>query len=513
MWMVRLFPVVGFFVFLGGCALPHKSDPTTLRVALEAEPQTLDPRRAADAYSAKVNQLLYRGLFTTNKALELVPDLLERYERLSDTHFRFILRRDLHFADGSPVTARDVAYTYDWVREAKNGSPGRAGLANIAAMRVVDERTIEIRLHVPEAPFLNRLTLGIVPEHLGDAPDFAEHPIGAGSFRFAEWRRGEFLRLSRVDTDHPALEPTASLNLEFLFLGNENLRILELLHGRVDLVQNGISPAFFPLLEENPNIRVETAPGINVAYLGFNLRDFRLAKPEVRRAIALAIDRNSLIQRILKGAARPALSLLAPENWAAASLHEEGAYDPDKARRILDAAGFPDPDGEGPLPRFRVSYKTSIQQDRIEMAMFIAEFLRVVGIQVDVESREWGTFYRDVQNGRFDLFSLTWVGLVDPDAFYYIFHSKSLPPNGANRGAYRNAEVDKLLESARAIYDQKARKELYVRAQALLAADSPYALLWFEDNGVIRRKDVCGYKLRPDASLVALVEVYRGQCE
>lgn len=516
-----------------GCARHGKQD-QIIRIALESEPLSLDPRLSVDAYSAKLNQLIYRGLFTYNETLELIPDLVDRDEVVSPTQFRFTLKPDLYFHDGSPLTAEDVVYSYNWVLDPTHRSPHREGIAMIQKIEARSPREIEIVLREPYAPFLNRLTLGIVPARRGEDPKFAEHPMGAGPFRFAYWERGQFMQLERVargSSEHERscaaerLSPAAPQDrecrelsrdrtriVEFWFLPDENLRLLELIHGRIDLVQNGISPALLPVLERNPTIVIEGAPGINLAYLGFQLAHPILGKREVRRAIAMAIDRAQLIKHQLRGKARLADSLFAPENWAHGDGLPRPDFDPEAAKRLLDAAGFPDPDGKGPLPRFHLTYKTSAQKDRIEMALLIAEFLQAIGIRVSVESREWGTFFRDIGQGRFELFSLTWVGLVDPDVLYTIFHSASIPPKGANRGYYRSDVVDALVERARRSYDRNERKRLYTEVQTILADDLPYVFLWYEDNSVARQRSLCGYAMRANASFIGLERAYRGQC-
>ena len=284
------------------------------------------------------------------------------------------------------------------------------------------------------------------------------------------------------------------------------------MHGRIDLVQNSISPSLLPVAARAPDITIDSAPGINLTYMGFKLDDPVLAHAGVRRAIAMAIDRQKLIAYQLGGYAVPAQAPLPPQNWAAAAGIAAPAYDPKAAKALLDAAGFSDPDGNGPLPRLTLSYKTSVQKDRIEMALLIAEFLKAVGIAVTVESREWGTFFRDIKDGRFQLFSLTWVGLMDPDILYHMFHSQSLPPNGGNRGHYRSAIVDAAVAEARQDYDPATRKHLYQAAQQALAHDLPYVLLWYDTNIVVRHRSLCGYSLWPNASFRSLSKVYRGEC-
>ena len=302
--------VLFLLAFLVGCqakGVSGKKEPQApIRIALEAEPLSLDPRLAMDAYSSKINELLYRGLFTYDATLTLVPDLLESYESLSTTRFRFRLKPGLTFHDGSPLVARDVVYTYDWVKDPAHASPHRDGFSIIRESRVLNDLEFEIELTAPFAPFLNRLTLGIIPRSHGDAPDFAENPVGSGPFKLTHWERGQYLRLERTQA--------AGAPVEFFILPDENLRLLELLHGRIDLVQNSISPSLLPVAARAPDITIDSAPGINLTYMGFKLDDPVLAHAGVRRAIAMAIDRQKLIAYQLGGYAVPAQGPLPPQH-------------------------------------------------------------------------------------------------------------------------------------------------------------------------------------------------------
>jgi peptide/nickel transport system substrate-binding protein len=229
-----------------------------------------------------------------------------------------------------------------------------------------------------------------------------------------------------------------------------------------------------------------------------------LKDARVRRAIAHAVDRDRIIRALFLGLARPAATLLAPENWAHADDVALYPYDPALARRLLDAAGYPvRADGA----RFALSYKTSTDRQGIEMADLVAEDLAAVGIRVERRSFEWGTFYGDIKAGNFQLYSLRWVGITDPDQLHYIFHSSSVPPAGANRGRYANAEVDRLLEESRRELDPARRRELLVAAQRAIAADGVYVSLWYPDDIYALAERFEGFEAYPGGQYTSLKQV------
>ncbi|HWR97135.1 MAG TPA: ABC transporter substrate-binding protein [Candidatus Methanoperedens sp.] len=483
----------------GGNAAP---DPGTLVVGLEANPTNLDPRLATGAAAVRLIPLLFNSLLRLDPAGEPAPELALSWESPSPTEYVLHLRDGVRFHDGRPLTAADVKYTYDWMRDPKNHSPNQGALAVVAAVEAPDPATVRFTLREPFASFLQNLTLGIVPAHLGDAPGFADAPVGSGPFRWGEWQPGERLVVLAFDG---AWEARPRLDrVVFRIVANETTRLLEARRGRIDLLWNNVPPYAVPFLREGRDLAVTTRPGITYQYLGFNLGDKILGDVRVRRAIAHAVDRERIVRALYFGLARPATTLLAPENWAHAGDVPVFGHDPALARRLLDEAGFPPrPDGS----RFALSYKTSTDRQGIEMADLIAEDLAAVGIRVERRSYEWGTFYGDIKAGNFQLYSLRWVGITDPDQLHYVFHSASVPPAGANRGRYANAEVDRLLEASRRESDSEARRAQFAEAQRLIAADCVYVSLWHPDDIYALATRFEGFEPYPGGQYTSLKKV------
>jgi peptide/nickel transport system substrate-binding protein len=499
--------LIAFVMFLlfvpAGCA--RQAGSKDFVVAIESFPSNLDPRYPTDAYSSKVQGLLFNGLLKFDDQLMLVPDLADRYEYLSDTRIRFHLRSGIFFHNGKLLTTHDVLYTLKTLMDPAKKSPLYGTFKKIFELDAVDDQTIEIELREPFAPFLTALTVGIVPEGSDELSTqaFAERPIGTGPFAFVESRNDQWVRIKKFDNyfGGPPLLETVLIRT----IRDDTTRVLSLLRGEVDLVQNAIPLVMAGWLKQRGQLEMESDVGINYAYLAFNLKDPQLQDRRLREAIALAIDRDRLIQYRLQGFAKKATGILAPSNWYYEPQVSEYPYDPEHAKQLLDEAGFKDPDGAGPLPRFTLQLKTSNKRDRIAMARAIAQDLKAVGIEVEVRPYEWGTFYRDIRTGNFQMYSSTWVGVTDPDIYYHAFYSKNVPPEGANRGYYDNPEVDQLLEKARAESDSATRKKYYSQVQKILSLDLPYVSLWYEDNVAFFKKDVADYRLRPDASLIGLV--------
>lgn len=493
----------------GGCSSPASPPPNVLRIGMETEPQHLDPRYALDVASYRAIQLLYNGLVRLDARARIVPDLATSWETPDATTYIFHLRPGVRFHDGALLTAADVHYTFTSLLDPATQSPKRASFDHIRSIEVLSEHTIRFVLSEPFAPFLtNNMTLGIVPRPRDDAPTTSldQHPVGTGPFAFQKRDPNVALYLHAYAAyfeGKPALD-----GIVLRILPDAMVRLFELQKGNLDFLYNALPPDVLAQLHDDARFQILRAVGTNFTYLGLNCRDPILRHVQVRQALAHAIDRQALIQHVLQGLAQPAKGILPATHWAYTPQVPSYPFDPDRAAQLLDAAGFPDPDGSGPQARFQLLYKTSQDEVGRRIAEVIQESLRRIGIAVDIRSYEWGTFYGDIRGGNFQLYALTWVGVTEPDILYYIFHSKSIPPAGANRGRYVNAHLDRLLEQGRRAMTLHERRDLYHEAQRIVAAELPYIPLWHQTNVAVLRSTFTGYRPLPSGDFRVLRAVH-----
>lgn len=505
--------IVGTLAAWGGACRPSTQappPPPTATILIEAAVRHLDPRFALSAYSVKSCRLVHASLVTVdNSRSEPALELAASVEQPSARVYDVTLRPGLRFHDGHPLTTADVAWTFESVRDPALGSPYSGMYTNVARIEILDELRIRFVLEKIHAPFITDLVMGIVPAHLTRATGHFEGDIvGAGPYRVGRWDADEQLELLAYSAYVGGTPPVPRLLLRTI--RDDNSRLLSLMGGAGDLVQNGVNPMLLDVLRAHEGLQVTTAPSLAYNYMGLNLEDPALADVRVRRALAHAIDRDTIIEQRFRGTARPATGLLAPGHWAYSGAVRRYPYDPAMARALLDQAGWPDPDGDGPAPRLTLTLKTTTNRFRRSLARLIAYQLGAVGVAVEVRAYEWGTFFEDVKSGNFQLYTLQWPTVVEPDLCHWIFHSEMIPTpanrgRGANRGRYRNLELDALIERGRGEPDRDRRRQIYAQVQAILAEDLPYVSLWHEDNIAVTSRRLQGYSVLPNARFGGLL--------
>ncbi|MDG6773029.1 ABC transporter substrate-binding protein [Thiomicrorhabdus sp. ZW0627] len=477
---------------LSGC---NNSESTRLiRMGVNTRVRMLDPRKATDALSSRINRLIYRQLIDFDAHFQPRADLAD-WQQLSPTHYRFTLTPS-RFHNGEQLNAEDVVATYRSVLDPNFGSAHRGSLKVIKEVTAHNSNQVDFILNEPDPLFVGRLVIGVLPKSLiekGHA--FHEEPVGSGPCRFISMNEQKLV-LQRSD----------NVLLEFVPVKDATVRVLKLIKGELDIVQNDLSPELVGYCQKQPELQVDWHNGTNFGYVGFNFEDELLAQKALRQAIAMGIDRQAVIDALFNGHARLAGGLLVPEHWCGVKDIHGFDYDPERAKALLKqvkiSTGLLNSNG-----MIELSYKTSNDPTRIRLATIYQSQLKKIGIQLKIQSYDWGTFYSDIKQGRFQLYSLAWVGVKSPDIFQYVFDSEAVPPKGANRGRYRDPEADRLIRKAATQQSLEAQAQTYQQLQRHLQDDLAALPLWYEDQYAVSRANVAGYELYSDGRLDGLLKV------
>jgi peptide/nickel transport system substrate-binding protein len=463
---------------------------------IESSPTNLDPRVGIDAFSERIDDLIFDSLVRRDQHFELKPWLAERWEIADPQTYIFHLRQGVKFHNGQALTSRDVKWTLDSLLTGKIRSSKSAAYSKVASVDAPDDATVVIHLKEPQASLLWNLSdgaIGVVP--YGSGENFNQHPIGSGPFRFVRATQDKEVVVER-NPDYWA-DKARLQSVEFRVIPDATTRALELRKHSADVAVNSLTADTVLVLQRDPGLEVMQSPGTIYAYLAMNLRDPVLKDVRVRQALAHAIDVQPIIQYLFRGQAQPAYSILPPEHWAYDGEVARYPYDPSKARQILDAAGYKATNGV----RFHVTMKSSTDETTRLMAAVLQQQLRDVGIALDIRTFDFATFFSDITKGAYQLYSMRWIGgNQDPDIFEYVFDSASFPPKRANRTFYSNPKVDALIREGRTTLDQSKRKAIYAEVQQIIAQDVPYVNLWYLDNVIVHTKRLRGIEVNPSGN-------------
>ena len=469
-------------------------DADRLVIGLKSSPTNLDPRVGQDNASGRIFDLCCRGLVRVTPEMDYAPDVATGWETPDDRTVIFKLNPNAKFQDGRPVTAQDVKWTYDTLMAENFVSTKKSGYSSVDRIETPDPQTVVFHLKEPNGGLFDNLTLGIMPQG-SDANTAKTAPISVGPYRVVSFKTDESVELEASEHWHHGVPKIRNLTVRVI--PDATTLVLEMRRGTVNLEINQIPFENVPEFESSAKHQVIKKPGSVWQYLAFNLKDPNLAKVEVRRAIAHAIDRERIIRDLLRGHGVVADTMFGQGHWARAEGLPSYPYDPNRSKQLLDQAGLRDPDGDGPQPRFSLVFKTSTDTEANLRAQMIQQMLQQVGIKVEIQTSEFGTFFEDVAKGNFQMFSLSRNGIADPDFYYVIFYSKNIPPEGQNRGYYANPKVEALITQGRATFDRNKRKEIYAQIQRIVQEDLPYISLYHQINVAIMDKNISGYVMYP----------------
>ncbi|GAB4340322.1 MAG: hypothetical protein Kow0099_16200 [Candidatus Abyssubacteria bacterium] len=458
-----------------------------------------------DVDGGSVAAKLFNGLVRFDERMQVVADVAASWDISADgTSYTFHLRPDVTFHNGRQVTASDVKYSFERVLSPDSGSrrkwlfePVRGARAfmegmaeEVAGIEVVDARTIRISLEEPLAVFSGFLAMPnayIVPREEVErwGKDFSDHIVGTGPFKLEEWRHDDYLKLSR---NEGYFGGRAGVDvIEYRVLPEEFTRVAEFEAGNLDVLE--IPAAEFQRLSSDPFWRehMKSRVGLNTYYLGFNCRKAPMSEPTFRSAVNHAIDRQKIVDVILQGRARIATGPIPPELSGRCSSCSGYGYEPERAEEMLRAYG----ESAGrPLKLYQ-----SADRRGLEVTEAIQYYLRKAGLEVEIVQLEWTAFKEAINDGKADLFLLSWYAdYPDAENFLFpVFHSSNWGASG-NRTFYRNPVFDELIEGAQREMDPEGRLSLYREAERVVYEDAPWVFLWHRTDHFVVQPWVRGFE-------------------
>ena len=493
---MRYLTLIVALVGLLGMAVAQ--DEVVMRVGLDVDAGTMDPRLARDTSAERMQDLIYNGLIRLDPQVVPQPDLALSWEFTSPTTLVVKLRPGVVFHNGQPFTAEDVVYTYTTLIDEDFGSPRRSLYTPITAVEAVDDLTVRFDLAQPYAPLLQYLDKGIVPHEAAAAlgADFGDNPIGTGPFRLVSWEKGNRIELAAND-DYYLGRPQID-RLDISIIPDNNVRLLALESGDLDFIHSPVPPQDLERLRNEGKLVVEQTTALGYTYLNLNTANPILADKRVRQALAYLSDRETISEVIFFGMDQPGQSFLLPNTFYFSDDVTTYDFDPERANELLTEAGWVDTDGDGIRDKdgqpLQLSLTTNIDPNRQQILEFLQGEWAQAGIDASVRVYEWPSFIGDVIAGNYDIGLIGWLLLTDPDrATFLQFRSDG----GSNYGSYANPEVDRLLAAGRSETDPDKRKDIYTKVAQIVTDDSPYIFLLYQGYVAIHDQALEGYVLHP----------------
>lgn len=499
-----------------GCGGRDPND-HTLRLGLQDDFKSLDPAIGYDVPTWGLYHMLYDTLVTYDYESHLIPGLAASWkvEDAGKTYV-FTLRKDVTFHDGRPMTSADVLYSFNRMLAPATRSPATEFYTGITGAKAViegkaaavtgitapDPYTVRIALDAPNLVFLQLIAMpftSVVPRDT-TTDQLARQPMGTGHFKFASWTPGQSVKLTRNAAYHGydlgPQQGRAPDGVEYVLGVNENLEVLRFERGDLDFIgaNRNVPAADYAYLSQDPKWPpyMLKAPDAAFHYVGMNCRVAPFDKRDVRLAIASAIDKARVI-KLVNGRGRLANGILPPPMPGFNDKLAGIPYDPEKARRLLAAAGLPN--------GFSSTYYSTSSETEVKISQSIQQDLSKIGIKLELKPLAFPTFLdAKATPGRVTIASGNWSqDFPDPSNFLTtMFHSKNIKPhNSLNDSYYSNPKVDALLTAADSEPDSQKRLQDFRDAEALIVADAPVVPLYYPMKVQLRSPRVVGYKLHP----------------
>lgn len=451
----------------------------------------LSPIMTNDSVSSNVIAQVYETLFVRNPdTMEIEPKLAESYENPDELTWVITLKEGIEFHDGTPFNAEAVKYTFDKLRDPATAAPRASLLEPVESVNVIDENTVEIKTAYPYGPMLAALShtnASIVSPEADQAQDLMQEPVGTGPFQFVSWTQGESVVLEDFENYWGGAPELEQVTLQVVPEVSTAISMLQT--GEVDFIDNLPSDQI-DRIRSLENVETIEKEGTPVYYMLFNFDNERFQDPELRRAMAAAIDRDVFVEN-LNGLGVRSDSVIGPKLFGYTEEADDAgtAYDPELAQQLVEENGF----GAEPI-KLLVSNRDNYMQ----MAEIAQAQLTEAGFNVEIETMEWGTFLDATTAGEFDITFLGWSNVTGDgsELLYPNFHSDNV--GASNRSRYNNPTFDELVNASRTTVDQDARQQHLIEANQHLLDENVAVVM---NHGVVTAAtadDVEGLKLDPN---------------
>jgi len=473
-----------------GSSPATNSTPTTLTVGLSADPPKLDPALSSALVDRQVMVNIYDTLFQLETGNQIKPDLVDTYDVSSDgLTYTLHLKKNIQFQDGTPFNA--AAVKFNLMRDKGAKSPRRSSLTAISSVDTPDDNTVVLHLSKSFSPLLGvlagRAGMMVSPTAVQkEGADYLNHPVGTGPYTFQDRVKGDHIDLAKNANYWQSGEPHFA-KVTYKIFTDPNVELTNLQSGAVQIVDT-VPAQQLPTLSQNSNFVVINQPSYGYQGVYLNVKSAPFTNVYLREAVDAAINRQTLVDVMFKGAATPGDSPFSPVSPAYVQ-KEDTPPTPDAATVKGYLAKGGQPSG------FSFTIEVSSDPLTTQMATIMQSMLATYGIKMNIKQLEFGTLLSDSETGSFQAIQLGWSGRLDPDQDIYSFYHTGGPLNSSQ---YSNPQVDQLLDLARTQASMSDRTQTYAQVMDILHKDAPYVFLYHPDNVIAYAKQIQGFQYESD---------------
>lgn len=484
------FLMLGLSLFITGCGGEKQNEKISndIVVSQGSKPKSLDPNMYNEIPALTVTEQIFNTLLRVDENGNIVPELAESYEYVTPTELVIKLKQGVKFHNGDVLTSKDVVFS---INRMLDKPASRIMIDAISKVEAIDEYTVKLTLSKPSSPLLFGLAHPLTAilnekDTLAKNDVIATDPMGTGPYKFVEWGSGEKIELVAFDDYFEGRPKIDALTYRAITENSSRLAALET--GEIDIAYN-MDAIDSGAISQNEDLQLISQPTTSTEYITFNTTKAPFDNKDFRKAVNYALNKQSMSDSIFMGKARPANSIINPNVFGHSDTVEGYPYNVEKAKEYLAKSGVKD-------TSFTLFVNDSTT--RLQLAQIIQANLKEIGIDMKIETLEWGAYLQRTAQGEHQAFLGGWVsGTSDADIVLFpLLHSSSHGGAG-NRAFYTNKEFDKIVDEARLVSSPEERKALFLKAQDILQEEAPLGILLYKNENIGLNKKVKGFKFDP----------------
>lgn len=474
-----------FIFVLGGCGGEKKDENQKIvNISTGAKPKSLDPAMNNEIPSLQIAKQIFNTLFTLDEDGKIQPELAVSYEYITPKNLEIQLKKGIKFHNGEELTAEDVVFSLNRMLE----KPAtKIMLDSVENCEIIDKYKVRINLNKSSSPLLYTLSYPLTSilnkkDTLEKNDNISVEPVGTGPFKLVDWGSGEKIELV-ANEDY--FQGRAKIDkLIFRGIVENTSRLAGLETGELDIAS--IAPIDVNLVNNHKELYSVSYPTTSTEYLAVNNEKYPFNNLDFRKAFHHAIDKQSIVDAVYMGMASPAKSIVNPTVFGSNQNVKGYEYNVEKAKEFLKKSG---------VENAKISLISNDNPVRLQAAQIIQANLKEIGIDVVIETLEWGTYLQYTSQGKHDVFIGGWVsGTSDSDIVLFPLLHSTYHGGAGNKSFYTNKEFDKLVEQGRVEVDLEKRKEAYYKAQEILDAETPIIPLYYKNDNLGLNKKIKNFK-------------------